>query len=93
MEPSLADSNVQPTPGQEQSTDRHQTGSSQFSEDQGFGESKEIPDRKWFWAFPQIEGVPPSARGGHTATLIGASILFFGVSLETFAYFPAGPLL
>lgn len=36
------------------------------------------PDRKWFWAFPQIEGVPPSPRGGHSATLIGASILFFG---------------
>ena len=35
-------------------------------------------ERKWFWAFPQIEGVPPSPRGGHTATLIGASILFFG---------------
>jgi len=36
------------------------------------------PDRSWFWAFPQIEGVPPCARGGHSATLIGASILFFG---------------
>ena len=35
-------------------------------------------DRSWFWAFPQIEGVPPCARGGHTATLIGASILYFG---------------
>jgi hypothetical protein len=37
-------------------------------------------ERKWLWAYPQIEGVPPSARGGHTATLIGASIVFFGVS-------------
>ena len=35
-------------------------------------------ERSWFWAFPQIEGVPPCARGGHSATLIGASILFFG---------------
>jgi len=35
-------------------------------------------DRSWFWAFPQIEGVPPRARGGHSATLIGASILYFG---------------
>jgi host cell factor len=41
-----------------------------------------VPDRKWFWAFPQIEGVPPSPRGGHSATLIGASILYFGVSHE-----------
>ena len=38
-------------------------------------------DRKWFWAFPQIEGVPPCPRGGHSATLIGASILYFGVNL------------
>ena len=37
-------------------------------------------DRKWFWAFPQIEGVPPCPRGGHSATLIGASILYFGVT-------------
>ena len=36
-------------------------------------------ERKWFWAFPQIEGVPPCPRGGHSATLIGASILYFGV--------------
>lgn len=35
-------------------------------------------ERKWFWAFPQIEGVPPCPRGGHSATLIGASILYFG---------------
>ncbi|TNV78497.1 hypothetical protein FGO68_gene5245 [Halteria grandinella] len=35
-------------------------------------------ERKWFWAYPQIEGVPPCARGGHSATLIGASILYFG---------------
>lgn len=25
-----------------------------------------------------IEGVPPCARGGHTATLSGASIIIFG---------------
>lgn len=48
---------------------------------EGEGEAEgdvEEPERKWFWAFPQIEGVPPSPRGGHSATLIGASILFFG---------------
>ena len=39
-----------------------------------------MAERKWFWAFPQIEGVPPSPRGGHSATLIGASILYFGVT-------------
>lgn len=39
-----------------------------------------MTERKWFWAFPQIEGVPPSPRGGHSATLIGASILYFGVT-------------
>ena len=27
-----------------------------------------IVERKWLWAFPQIEGVPPSPRGGHSAT-------------------------
>lgn len=35
-------------------------------------------DRKWLWAFPQIEGVPPSPRGGHSATLTGASLVIFG---------------
>ena len=37
-----------------------------------------IVDRKWLWAFPQIEGVPPSPRGGHSATLTGASLVIFG---------------
>lgn len=41
-------------------------------------QQSEQQDRQWFWAFPQIEGVPPCARGGHSATLIGASILYFG---------------
>ena len=40
-------------------------------------------ERKWLWAFPQIEGVPPSPRGGHSATLTGASLVIFGVSLRT----------
>lgn len=35
-------------------------------------------ERKWVWAFPLIEGVPPSPRGGHTATLAGQSLIIFG---------------
>ena len=34
--------------------------------------------RKWQWATPLIEGVPPCPRGGHSATLSGASIVIFG---------------
>ena len=34
--------------------------------------------RKWQWATPLIEGVPPCPRGGHSATLSGASIIIFG---------------
>ena len=37
-----------------------------------------LVERTWLWAFPQIEGVPPSPRGGHTATLTGASLVIFG---------------
>lgn len=32
----------------------------------------------WEWASTIAEGNPPSARGGHTATLIGKSIVIFG---------------
>lgn len=35
-------------------------------------------ERRWVWAFPLIEGVPPSPRGGHTATLAGQSLIIFG---------------
>ena len=42
-------------------------------------EKEVIKSRKWQWATPLIEGVPPSHRGGHTATLSGASIIIFGV--------------
>ena len=34
--------------------------------------------RNWQWAYPTIEGVPPSPRGGHSATLVGASLIIFG---------------
>ncbi|CAD8066861.1 unnamed protein product [Paramecium sonneborni] len=37
-----------------------------------------LDQRKWQWAEPLIEGVPPCARGGHSATLSGASIILFG---------------
>lgn len=30
-------------------------------------------ERTWQWARPQIEGVGPGARGGHTATLVGTT--------------------
>ena len=40
-----------------------------------------IVERQWLWAFPQIEGVPPTPRGGHSATLTGASLVIFGVSI------------
>jgi hypothetical protein len=50
-------------------------------------------ERRWFWAFPQIEGVPPCPRGGHSATLIGASILYFGVSHKLIFKLILGTLL
>lgn len=31
----------------------------------------EIRERTWQWARPQVEGVGPGSRGGHTATLVG----------------------
>ena len=33
---------------------------------------------QWEWANTIAEGIPPSARGGHTATLIGKSVVIFG---------------
>lgn len=40
----------------------------------------DIPNEqcKWQWAPPLIEGVPPSQRGGQSATLSGACIVIFG---------------
>lgn len=43
--------------------------------------------RHWQFSYPQIEGVPPSARGGHTAVLAGASVIIFGVSCSQGHYF------
>jgi len=31
----------------------------------------QLRERTWQWARPQVEGVGPGARGGHTATLVG----------------------
>lgn len=39
---------------------------------------KEFETRRWQWAYPVIEGVSPCTRGGHSATLCGASIVIFG---------------
>lgn len=44
----------------------------------GGGQGQEPKERRWVWAFPLIEGVPPSPRGGHTATLAGQSLIIFG---------------
>jgi N-acetylneuraminic acid mutarotase len=41
-------------------------------------EDKEEENTEWEWASTIAEGIPPSARGGHTATLIGKSIAIFG---------------
>ena len=41
-------------------------------------EETQEQERQWLWAFPQIEGVPPTPRGGHSATLTGASLVIFG---------------
>lgn len=50
------------------------------SENLGSPGSKDLANkvRKWQWANPLIEGVGPTPRGGHTATLSGASIIIFG---------------
>lgn len=54
----------------------------QYEPDEQIMDEVQMPDepeeRKWLWAFPQIEGVPPCARGGHSATLTGASLVIFG---------------
>mmetsp|Transcript_18800 Transcript_18800/g.21242 ORF Transcript_18800/g.21242 Transcript_18800/m.21242 type:complete len:407 (-) Transcript_18800:331-1551(-) len=42
-------------------------------------EQEDNPDgRRWQWAFPQIDGLAPKARGGHSANLVGSSIIIFG---------------
>jgi len=49
------------------------------SENLGTQGSKDVAKvRKWQWANPLIEGVGPTPRGGHSATLSGASIIIFG---------------
>eukprot|EP00929_Paragymnodinium_shiwhaense_P107742 TRINITY_DN74104_c0_g1_i1.p1 TRINITY_DN74104_c0_g1~~TRINITY_DN74104_c0_g1_i1.p1 ORF type:complete len:438 (-),score=81.28 TRINITY_DN74104_c0_g1_i1:73-1386(-) len=43
----------------------------------------QVKERRWQWARPQVEGAGPSARGGHSATLVhppksSAKIVIFG---------------
>lgn len=46
--------------------------------DDQFDQPVVLRDRHWQWAKPQVEGVGPSPRGGHTATLYGSKIYIFG---------------
>ena len=46
---------------------------------QSINDFDEISSRKWQWAPPQIEGIPPCPRGGHTATKTAGCIVIFGV--------------
>jgi len=48
------------------------------SKDLGEAGGAPAKERRWVWAFPLIEGVPPCPRGGHTATLAGQSLIIFG---------------
>ena len=41
-------------------------------------ESQNENSAHWEWASAIAEGIPPSARGGHTATLVNSSIVIFG---------------
>ena len=56
-----------------------------------FNVAQQFEPRKWQWATPLIEGVPPCARGGHSATLWEVSIVVFGVT--SFFFLILGPLL
>ena len=56
----------------------HAVGKLGGSKDMGEAPEKGAKERRWVWAFPLIEGVPPCPRGGHTATLAGQSLIIFG---------------
>lgn len=47
---------------------------------QSLNDADDGSSRKWQWAPPLIEGVPPCPRGGHTATKTGGCIIMFGVA-------------
>ena len=51
----------------------------QDESNQSVNDNDDMSTRKWQWAPPLIEGVPPSPRGGHTATKTGGCIIIFGV--------------
>jgi len=44
---------------------------SSLVEPQEDGFEPQVRERRWQWARPQVEGIGPCARGGHTATLVG----------------------
>lgn len=39
-------------------------------------------ENRFQWVVPLIEGIPPSPRGGHTATKVGRFLILFGVFLK-----------
>ena len=39
-------------------------------------------ENRFQWVVPLIEGIPPSPRGGHTATKVGRFLIIFGVFLK-----------
>jgi len=45
-----------------------------------------IRERTWQWARPQVEGVGPCGRGGHTATLVGPTDMTKGASARIFLF-------
>ena len=48
-------------------------------EKEGGEEEQQADDTScWYWASAVAEGIPPCARGGHSATLVGSSLVIFG---------------
>lgn len=45
----------------------------------GFSLQTSERESKFQWVVPLIEGMPPSPRGGHTATKVGRFLIIFGV--------------
>lgn len=41
-------------------------------------EKKDEAMSNWSWASAVAEGIPPSARGGHSTTLVGQNLVIFG---------------
>lgn len=45
---------------------------------EGEEEAQDDTTTGWYWASAVAEGIPPCARGGHTATLVNTSLVIFG---------------